>query len=408
MGYQPIYQNAKLDRTVGIGPHNGRILTDIKDVEGMAESIKYVFIFEVVNPGTKKVVYSVTLEESRAMPGMMFLCEYPGEAHLNHGRFAPGADLEAFAAKAQEMASAHFGIIVSSNATKRAAALPAKLDLSRRIFFAHLPPDIRSALDQELLVALKPLGVRMESLHDGLTSVLEEPRNHLFAAARAAQLEAPVDILILGAGDATEELAAVELKEIFRCPAFVLLTNDDAGAAHRLRRLKSVQVFTTVERTRLVSTVVESLIIDFPPLPPARRVFLCHLDPTVREMLTLRLEATLGSCPVDIINDEATSLLDNAAEPLSTTAHRIARAGPVDLIIMGSNNGVADLAVTFLRDLFGCPIFVVMSVVDDAAERRLRSAGVTEVFFAPQIEPLFSRVQALLKNFDETAKKLLL
>ena len=144
------------------------------------------------------------------------------------------------------------------------------------------------------------------------------------------------------------------------------------------------------------------------PLPPARRVFLCHLDPTVREVLTLRLETTLESRPVNIIHDEATSLLDDAAEPLSATAHRIAREGPVDLIIMGSNHGVADLAVTFLRDLFACPIFVVMSIVDDAAERCLHSAGVTEVFFAPQIEPLFPRVQALLKNFDETAKKLLL
>ena len=406
MPYQPIYKRGRVCRQFEIGSFNARLLTAIEDVEGMAESIKYVFIFEVVNPVTKKVVYSVALEESRAIPGMMFLCEYPGEAHLNHGRFSPGADLEAFTAKAQEMASAHFGIIVSSNAARRAAALPAQLEVSRRIFFAHLPPDIRSALDHELQVALKPLGVRMESLHDRLTSVLEEPRDNLFAAARAAQLAAPVDILILGAGDATEELAAVELKEIFRCPAFVLLTNDDAGAAHRLRRLKSVQVFTTVERTRLVSTVANFLIKDFPPLPPARRVFLCHLDPTVREMLTLRLEATLGSCRVDIIHDEATSLLDDAAEPLSTTAHRIARAGPVDLIIIGSNHGVADLAVTFLRDLFGCPIFVVMSVVDDAAERRLRSAGVTEVFFAPHIEALFSRAQALLDNLDETPKNI--
>ena len=140
----------------------------------------------------------------------------------------------------------------------------------------------------------------------------------------------------------------------------------------------------------------------------ARRLFLCHLDPTVREMLTLRLETTLGSRPVIISHDEATSLLDDAAEPLSATAYRIARESPVDLIIMGSNHGVADLAVTFLRDLFGCPIFVVMSVVDDAAERRLHSAGVTEVFFAPQIEVLFSRVQTLLSNLDETAKKLLL
>ena len=374
----------------------------------MAESIEYVFIFEVINPDTKKVVYSVTLEESRAIPGMMFLCEYPGEAHLNHGRFAPGADLEAFAAKAQEMASAHLGGAASSDSAKRPPALPAQLGVSRRVFFAHLPPDIRSALDQELQTALEPLGVRVESLHDGLTSVLEEPRNHLFAAARAAQLEAPVDVLILGAGDATEELAAVELKEIFRCPAFVLLTNDDEGAAHRLRRLKSVRVYAATERTQLVSAVVDLLIKDFPLLPPARRLFLCHLDPTVRELLTLRLETTLGSRRVNIIHDEATSLLDDAAEPLSATAHRIAREAPVDLIIMGSNHGVADLAVTFLRDLFACPIFVVMSIVDDAAERRLHTAGATEVFFAPHIELLFSRVPALLKNMDETAKRILL
>ena len=53
---------------------------------------------------------------------------------------------------------------------------------------------------------------------------------------------------------------------------------------------------------------------------------------------------------------------------------------------------------TYLHDLFACAVFAIMTIVDEAAEHRLRKAGANEVFHAPRIEPLFQRVREHLET----------
>lgn len=274
---------------------------------------------------------------------------------------------------------------------------------ARRVFLAHLPADIRGDLETALHTALKPTGANLVCLHDNLASVLEEPRENLFAAARAACEEAPVHALILGAADTTEEFAVLELVSLLRCPLFILPGNDDEWVAARFQRFKWARLYAHDDHARLVADLTDYLVNDFAPLPPAPRVLLAHLEPEARQSLMVTLARLPSADRIEFLHDSTSARLDPSDRKFFNTTVKFARSGPPHLIVIGAGLHDADEAVRHLRTIFNCPIAVLLSVRSLATERRLRMIGADEVFPIIDLEAFYEWVSVGLAKLNGTS-----
>lgn len=273
------------------------------------------------------------------------------------------------------------------------------------MYLANIQSPIRDLFQEEISASLQVAGVDALQIYDGTASVAGYTIGACLAAARATAAEGKVHALVLGAANASAEVAAVELTKILRCPLFVLLGDNDEATRERLDRLSFAWVYLADQRARLVADLAFLLKHTAATPAPRHRIFLCHLDPAVREMLVLFFAEMPTPLPITFAHDEATSILDDSAENFIDITTKVASRGPVDLVILGANNTVADFAVPVLRELFDCPIFVLTSVLDYHAELRLIKAGVNRIFHSPHVQPLFDEVAAYLASLHEAGGK---
>ncbi|MDD5260999.1 MAG: hypothetical protein PHD76_04040 [Methylacidiphilales bacterium] len=251
MNYQPTSKQAETGHCVPLGKWNARLLTDIKAADGREDCIRCHYIYEVSDPVTKKIVYATALEESRAIPGMLFLCAFLGDKHVNFGRFEPGADADAFVAKAREMACVHLGVSGNKESS---------IQFKFRVFLCYLDPMVAEML-QGLLSKDRP--------KDEIGYVVQEPdtinadsskrARTLMIKAGQAHRGGAIDLIVLGVNNAFEQPTVQFLAGMLRCPIWAILTTETENLEENLRKSGVSEVFRPTEMKALEMAFKERL-----------------------------------------------------------------------------------------------------------------------------------------------------